>query len=165
MKRMYAPWRSKYTITEVHTKKENIKEDECIFCEQFAQKKDKKLFILKRFEHNAVMLNKFPYNSGHLLIIPFAHKATLDQLSKAARTELMELIALSSQVVRKQLKADGVNIGLNVGKESGSSIPSHLHFHVLPRWKGDTNFLPTLAGTKQISVDLHDIYKILKKAF
>ena len=165
MKRMYAPWRSKYTTTAVRTKKEDIKDDECIFCEQFTQNDDKKFFILKRFKHNAIMLNKFPYNSGHLLIIPFAHKATLDLLSKAARTELMELIALSSHIVGKTLKADGVNIGLNIGKESGSSIPSHLHFHVLPRWKGDTNFLPTLADTKQISVDLNEIYKKLKKAF
>lgn len=165
MKRMYAPWRSTYATTEVRTKKENINKDECVFCDQFAQKNDTKFFILKRFKHNTIMLNKFPYNSGHLLIIPFAHKATLDQLSKAARTELMELIALSSQLVHKELKADGVNIGLNIGKESGSSIPAHLHFHVLPRWKGDTNFLPTLAGTKQISVDLNAIYKKLKKLF
>lgn len=162
---MYAPWRSNYTTSEVRTKKEGIKKDECVFCEQFAENKDAKHFILKRFAHNAVMLNKFPYNTGHLLIIPFAHKATLDQLSKAARTELMELIAKSSHIVRTALKADGVNIGLNIGKESGSSIPSHLHVHVLPRWKGDTNFLPTLADTKQISVDLHDTYKQLKKAF
>lgn len=165
MKKMYAPWRSNYTTTKAHTKKEGIHEDECVFCEQFAENNDAHHFILKRYAYTAVLLNKFPYNAGHLLIIPFAHKATLDQLSKAARTELMELITQSSHIVRTTLKADGVNIGLNIGKDAGSSIPSHLHFHVLPRWKGDTNFLPTLADTKQISVDLHDVYKQLKKVF
>ncbi len=165
MKRMYCPWRSNYTTQEARIKKENLPSDECIFCDQFAQNIDKKFFILKRFKHNVVMLNRFPYNTGHLLIIPFAHKATLNDLSKAARSELMELITQSSDIVQKQLKADGVNIGLNVGKASGSSIPSHLHFHILPRWYGDTNFLPTLADTKQISVDLNDTYKKLKKAF
>ena len=165
MKRMYAPWRSKYTTETAHTKKERISKNECVFCEQFQQKNDKKFFILKRLKHNAVLLNRFPYNAGHLLIIPFAHKATLNELSKAARTELMELVSDSSKIVRETLKADGVNIGLNVGKASGSSIPSHLHFHILPRWYGDTNFLPTLADTKQISVDLKDVYQTLKPKF
>ncbi len=162
---MYSPWRSKYTTETAHTKKENISEQDCVFCDQFNQKNDKKFFIMKRLKHNAVILNKFPYNAGHLLIIPFAHKATLDSLSKAARTELMEVLSHSARIVKEALKADGVNIGLNVGKASGSSIPSHLHFHVLPRWYGDTNFLPTLTDTKQISVDLHEMYKILKKEF
>ncbi len=162
---MYAPWRSKYTTETAHTKKERISKNECVFCEQFQQKNDKKFFILKRLKHNAVLLNRFPYNAGHLLIIPFAHKATLNELSKAARTELMELVSDSSKIVRETLKADGVNIGLNVGKASGSSIPSHLHFHILPRWYGDTNFLPTLADTKQISVDLKDVYQTLKPKF
>lgn len=162
MKRMYAPWRSKYTA---HEKKEHINKDECAFCEQFAQNDDEKFFILRRFKHHAILLNRFPYNAGHLLIIPFEHQPTLNKLSKEARNELMELIAMSSHLVQEKLKADGVNIGLNIGKVSGSSIPSHLHFHILPRWLGDTNFLPTLADTKQVSVDLHDIYRELKSAF
>lgn len=163
MKRMYAPWRSKYTTTKVQAKKEGIKKADCIFCAQFSQKNDAKAFILKRYTHTVVMLNKYPYNAGHLLIVPLAHQATLDKLSKAARAELMELIAYSATMVRTQLEAQGINIGLNIGKASGSSIPSHLHFHVLPRWQGDTNFLPTLADTKQISVDLHELYEKLKK--
>lgn len=164
MKRMYAPWRSAYTTQTARTKKEKITEKDCIFCKIFKQKKDTDNFIIKRTKHNVIILNRFPYNAGHILIMPLAHKATLDTLSKNSRAELMELISNSAKIVKKTLKADGVNIGLNMGKAAGAGIPSHLHFHILPRWFGDTNFLPTLTETKQISLDLNTIYSRLKKA-
>lgn len=165
MKKIYAPWRSKYTTNTARTKNENAKDKECVFCKQFKQKKDTQHFILKRTKHNAIMLNLYPYNAGHLLIMPLSHTATLDKLSKTARTELMELLSESAQVVKKIVGAEGVNIGLNLGKAAGAGIPSHLHFHVLPRWVGDTNFLPTLSDTKQVSFDLKKIYTQLKKGF
>ncbi len=164
MKRMYAPWRSAYTTQTARTKKEKITEKDCIFCKIFKQKKDTDNFIIKRTKHNVIILNRFPYNAGHILIMPLAHKATLDTLSKNSRAELMELISNSAKIIKKTLKADGVNIGLNMGKAAGAGIPSHLHFHILPRWFGDTNFLPTLTETKQISLDLNTIYSRLKKA-
>ncbi len=165
MDRIYAPWRSAYTSKTARGKKPNATKDECIFCNIISEKKDPKNFILKRFKHNLVMLNRFPYNTGHLLVMPLSHTADLAKLSKAARAELMEILSQSSALLKKSLQAEGINIGLNQGKAAGAGIPSHLHFHVLPRWLGDTNFLPTLADTKQISFDLGKIYKQLKKAY
>ena len=165
MKRIYAPWRSSYISDTARAKQEEATQHECLFCKQFKQKKDDQNFILKRFKHTIILLNRFPYNAGHLLIMPIKHTSDLSSLSKEARAELMELITQSATIVERELKADGINIGLNLGKASGAGIPSHLHFHVLPRWSGDTNFLPTLAHTKQISFDLSEMYKQLKKAF
>jgi ATP adenylyltransferase len=112
-----------------------------------------------------VMLNRFPYNAGHLLILPYAHKAGLNELSKEDRQELTELTNASIEIVKRELTCDGVNIGANLGKAAGAGIPSHLHMHILPRFLGDTNFLPTLADTKQISFDLGKIYTRLKPHF
>ncbi len=165
MKKLYAPWRSRYTQSTARGKKEKATEKECTFCTRLKQKKDSANFILKRFKHNVIFLNRYPYNAGHLLIIPIKHKDNLDKLSKETRAELMELITKSSTTLQKELGAQGINIGLNVGKAGGAGIPSHMHFHVLPRWVGDTNFLPTLTDTKQVSFDLNKIYKTLKKAF
>lgn len=165
MKRIYAPWRSPYAESTHRTKEEKASAKECVFCTKLKQKKDEENFIIKRFKYNAIILNRFPYNAGHILIIPLAHKATLDKLPTAARIELMELLSLSGPLMQKTFDADGINIGLNIGKAAGAGIPSHLHFHVLPRWFGDTNFLPTLTDTKLISFDLHVVYEELKKAF
>ncbi len=165
MKRIYAPWRSPYAESTHRTKDEKASAKECVFCKQLQEKNDDQHFIIKRFKHNAIILNRYPYNAGHILIIPLAHKATLDTISKATRTELMELLSMSSHLIQKVLDAHGINIGLNIGKAAGAGIPSHLHFHVLPRWSGDTNFLPTLTDTKLISFDLQQVYELLKKAF
>lgn len=165
MKLLYCPWRSEYTTDVAHTKNENATQDECVFCIQFGQKKDPQYFILRRFGHHAVMLNLYPYNAGHLLILPLNHVANLYELSKEARIEMTELIMHSTRILKHSLDAHGFNIGLNLGKAAGAGIPSHLHYHVLPRYVGDTNFLPTLAHTKQIAFDLNEFYKKLKPEF
>ena len=165
MKLLYCPWRSEYSADVAQGKNENATQDECIFCTQFKQKKDAEYFILKRFAHHAVMLNKYPYNAGHLLILPFNHVANLHELSKESRGELTELIMHSTQILKHTLDSHGFNIGLNLGKAGGAGIPSHLHYHILPRYVGDTNFLPTLADTKQISFNLGEFYQKLKPEF
>ena len=165
MKRLYAPWRSNYTQDTAHTKNEGIPQEQCIFCAHIKENNDEQHFIIKRFEHNFIMLNRFPYNAGHLLIMPFEHRDHLQNVSKDARMELMELATQSARVLKETLDTHGTNIGINLGKASGAGIPSHVHMHVLPRWLGDTNFLPALAETKTISVDLKDIYQRLKTAF
>src|SRR3989304_6372140 len=165
MQRMYAPWRSKYTTSTAHTKNENAAKEECTFCNRLKQKKDAQNFIIKRFKHNVVFLNRYPYNAGHILVMPLTHHDSLDKLSPEVRAEMMEILSQSAVIMKKTLEAHGANIGLNLGKAGGAGIPSHLHFHVLPRWTGDTNFLPALAETKQVSFDLKTIYKELKKAF
>lgn len=165
MKKMYCPWRSEYTSGTAHTKNENATQGECIFCERIKQNNDTENLIILRDKHNVIFLNKYPYNAGHILIMPNEHIAHLSQLSREARTELMELLAQSETIMKKILGAHGVNMGVNLGKAAGAGIPSHMHFHVLPRWEGDTNFLPTLAETKQISFDLHEIYQKIQTAF
>lgn len=165
MKKIYCPWRSEYTTDTAHGKHENATQDECTFCTRIAQQNDTENFIIKRGKHNVVFLNKYPYNAGHILILPIQHVAHLNKLSPEARAELMELLAQSETIMREALDAHGVNMGVNLGKAAGAGIPSHLHFHVLPRWHGDTNFLPTLADTKQVSFDLHELYEQLQKAF
>jgi len=165
MKFLYCPWRSSYAQTNGHAKKEETKKEECIFCTITQEDDDEKNFIIKRFKHNFVMLNRFPYNAGHVLITPYQHIAYLHDVEQQSRAELMELTARSTKIVMDVLEAHGVNVGCNFGKAAGAGIPSHYHIHVLPRWLGDTNFLPTLAQTKQISFDLHDIYRKLKPAF
>lgn len=164
MKKLYAPWRGTYTKGTVRNRKKTTLSKDCVFCKIAKEKKDSANFILKRFKHNYIVLNRYPYNAGHLLVIPMAHKGRLSDLSPEARTELIELLSMSETVLRSALKAEGINIGLNQGKAAGAGIPQHLHFHLLPRWEGDTNFLPTLADAKQVSFDLKEIYQTLKKA-
>lgn len=162
MKKLYAPWRSEYT-QNINQKKEDT--GSCIFCALLASNNDAENLILQRFKHTALFLNKYPYNPGHLLIIPYAHTPTLNTLSLDVRTEMMEIAAYTTTVLESTLKNQGCNIGINIGKAAGAGIPEHIHMHVLPRFFGDTNFLPTLADTKQISIDLHEIYKKLHPAF
>lgn len=157
MKNLYAPWRSAYTCTK--------SDSECVFCKKCAENLDAKNFIIKRFTHCYVMLNLFPYNAGHLLVIPYEHHASLETLSPQARQEIMEASSTGTALLKEIFGAEGINIGINIGgKAAGGSIPEHLHVHILPRWIGDTNFLATLAETKQISFDMEEIYQKLLHA-
>ncbi len=159
MEKLYAPWRSNYVISHNNG-------SECPLCLSKSQEDDEKRYIIKRYEHVFVILNLYPYNAGHLMVVPFEHKGTLGELSPETRAELIEVTALSEKVLKEELHADGLNIGLNLGgKSAGGTIPEHLHLHVLPRFYGDTNFLPLLSNTKQIALDLNVVYKKLKDAF
>ena len=161
MKILYAPWRSDY----LNNNTPSSSSDECIFCSKFNEKKDETHFIIKRFDHTVVMLNLYPYNAGHLLILPLAHKGNLEDLDPEVRFELMEVITLSNAIIKRVLNCDALNVGLNLGKASGGSQPDHLHFHCVPRWWSDTNFLVTTADTKVIPTDLGLLYRNLKKEF
>jgi len=165
MKYLYAPWRSTYTQETVRGKDPDTPSAECVFCQKIAAKDDEENFILRRFPNVVVVLNLYPYNAGHLLVVPLEHCGNLEELSEETRAQMMGLIAASSRILREELGAEGVNVGINIGKASGAGIPSHVHAHILPRWSGDTNFLPTLADTKQISFDLGEIYRKLKPSF
>jgi len=161
---LYAPWRDNYIQ---HSIKQNKSANEaCVFCEKFTKKDThEQEFVLKKTKHACVILNLYPYNGGHLLIVPHKHAAHLEDLSKAARAELMELMSASVTILKTQLKAEGVNTGFNLGRASGAGIPDHLHLHVVPRWFGDTSFITTIGHTKNVSVDLTRIYNDLKPAF
>ena len=165
MENLYAPWRSSYADSTDKTKDATATSQECVFCQFLQENDDEKNFILKRYEHCFVILNKYPYNPGHIMVLPLRHEKCLDNCNSETRTQIMEIINYCTKVVQKKLHAQGVNIGLNIGKASGAGIPSHLHWHVLPRWDGDTNFLPVMANVKIISADLKEIYESLLPFF
>ena len=156
MNRLYAPWRKSYVTNK------DGKADTCVFCEAFAADTDEENFILERSAHSVVMLNRYPYNGGHLLILPQDHCQKLTQLSEAARNDVMALTSKWSGLLESELKVDGLNVGINMGHAGGGGIPQHLHVHVLPRWQSDTSFLPLLSDTKMVSVDLKAVYQQLK---
>lgn len=165
MKNIYAPWRNDYIKKTANKSNAERLYNDCVFCDIFQKNNDKENFILKRIKSIVIVLNLYPYNGGHLMVLPVSHSAKLADISTEVRSELMEAISLCTSILEKTLKPHGFNLGLNQGAAGGGGIPSHLHFHVLPRWEGDTNYMPLLADTKPLSVDLHEIYKTLKKAF
>jgi ATP adenylyltransferase len=164
MNNLFCPWRSDYSLSTNNTNTDTS-EKGCVFCTQPKEHNDAYYYILHRAQHAYVMLNRYPYNAGHLLIIPFEHKASLEDYSTETQEELMRLCTLSCTILKRELKAEGINVGINMGRAAGAGMPNHLHMHVLPRWTGDTNFMPVLTGTKQISFDLREIYEELLPHF
>jgi ATP adenylyltransferase len=165
MKSLYAPWREEYSQSHDPSKRENSPAQKCVFCSIIKATNDDENFILKRTMSSLIILNKYPYNAGHILVIPYSHARELTSLDACQRAELMELMNESLIHINNALQPEGINIGLNLGSAAGAGIPSHLHFHVLPRWNGDTNFLPTLATTKVVSFNLQEIFEKLKPLF
>lgn len=165
MNLLYAPWRQNYIKTETNKDQDKSQENSCVFCEQPKQNQDQKNYILKRFKYNYVLLNLYPYNAGHLLVIPFEHQNKLHALQEETLLEHIKIVSQCSKILEATFKCDGINIGLNMGKASGGTVPEHLHTHALPRWVGDTNFLAAVADTKPISFNLQDIYSRLKPEF
>ena len=159
MKYMYAPWRAKYV------QKKGEKESGCVFCTAIKSAQDDLYRMVYRSKTWCIVMNKYPYNAGHLLMIPADHIADLHDLSWQAQQEGFALIAKTSAILKTTLFAHGVNVGINMGKAAGASILDHLHVHILPRWEGDTNFFPTLAQIKHVSVDIETLYVQLKAAF
>jgi ATP adenylyltransferase len=162
MNRLWAPWRMKYI-------RESLDKPQlgCIFCTKPAQSRDRdpENLILHRGVHAFVMLNAFPYNNGHLMVIPFLHTSSLDDIDTAAAAELWSLLAKSRQALSKAFNPDGFNVGINLGRAAGAGIDTHLHVHIVPRWSGDSNFMPVVGETKVISQSLEDAYDALKGLF
>lgn len=137
----------------------------CIFCDHLAEADDERAHILFRGGAAFVILNAFPYNTGHLMIAPNRHVADLGDLGSDERTELMEITFQSTQIVREAMGAQGFNVGLNLGSAAGAGIPGHLHMHVVPRWNGDTNFMPVVGNTKVLPEMLADTDAKLRPLF
>lgn len=162
MEKLWSPWRSNYIDSFKH-KKEN---DQCVFCSaQFKDMYSDECLIVHKAENCFVMLNLYPYNSGHLMVIPNRHLSSLDELTKQELEEMMEVVRLTMRVLNSTMKPQGFNFGANLGKAAGAGIDEHIHFHVLPRWNGDTNFMPALGEVKIISQDLLETKKILITTF
>lgn len=141
------------------------KNNECIFCFKPEDKNDEKHFILNRDEFSYVIMNLYPYNNAHLMVVPYNHLSTLQECSTEELNNMMKLVKLSEQVLQKVYNPDGFNIGMNIGEAAGAGIAEHLHIHIVPRWNGDTNFFTTINGTRVIPEDLKVSYKKLKSVF
>jgi len=158
MDKLWAPWRVKY-VTKLIKKPKG-----CVFCRVRKEKKDKANFILKRTEHSYSVLNIYPYNNGHLLIVPNRHVCDLSDLNRWERDDMMDLLEESKTLLEKTMKPSGYNIGINLGKAAGAGFPDHMHIHIVPRWEGDVNFMPVTGHTKVMSQSLKALHSMLIKA-
>lgn len=155
---LWAPWRIDYI-------KSTQKSSGCIFCEYPKQDADQENLIVHRGERGFVIMNRYPYNNGHLMVVPYMHTGELDNLDKGEKLELFDSLNLSKNVLMEVMKPQGFNIGLNIGRIAGAGIADHLHFHIVPRWGGDTNFMPVCGHTKVISEALEETWFRLKQTF
>ncbi len=156
MEKLWAPWRSKYIYLR--------KQKRCIFCVDRKGLKTKEKYIVARSRHSFAMLNIYPYNNGHLMVAPYRHVKSLEALTPEEICDLMELVVKEKSLLDKKLKPEGFNIGMNIGKVSGAGFAGHIHIHIVPRWKGDTNFMPVLSGTKVVAESLEAMHKLLRQA-
>lgn len=160
MKRLWSPWRSKY-IESFNEKKRSRK---CIFCGARNNTNDAKRHIVWKGKECYIVMNLFPYNSGHLMVVPYRHRPTFQELSDEECLELMHGLKIAIEILQRVSHPEGFNIGANLGRVSGAGIEGHVHLHVVPRWQGDTNFMPVLADTKLISQDMDETYRKLRDA-
>ncbi|NIQ38061.1 MAG: HIT domain-containing protein [Proteobacteria bacterium] len=153
MDRLWAPWRIKYILSN--------KAGNCIFCVKPSRKGDRKRLILFRSDYSLIMLNRFPYNSGHLLVAPVKHTGDLEELTAEELNDLSVLLRKTVSLLRRAMAPQGYNIGMNIGQVGGAGFTDHLHFHVVPRWVGDTNFMPVSGETIVIPESLEETYEKL----
>src|SRR3989338_9140683 len=156
MKQLWAPWRSEY----VQSPGKDDKDGKCVFCEA-AKNDSEDQHLLFCGAVSAVMLNKYPYNPGHLMVSPIRHAARIEELTPEESLDIFRLVRHSIAVLTKVYNPEGYNIGMNIGKVSGAGIVDHLHMHIVPRWGGDKNFMPVLADVKLISVHISDAHSKL----
>lgn len=154
---LWAPWRMDYIVSE--------KKGGCIFCDLPRAAQDVANYILWRGRTAFVMLNRYPYNNAHMMVIPYLHLASLTELDAVQRGELMDVTALCEDVLHQALQPDGLNIGLNLGAASGAGIAEHLHVHLVPRWQGDTNYMTVLGDIRVIPQHLDATYQQLLPYF
>jgi len=159
MKRLWAPWRLGYIL--------GPKEVECIFCEMSGKGKDKdgESYILHRGELNFIVLNIYPYNNGHLMIVPYRHTDDITNMTEEELAEMGILTKRSVEVLKERFKPQGFNIGMNIGSAAGAGIEEHVHMHIVPRWNGDSNFMPVVGKTKVLPQLIGDTYRHLAEAF
>ncbi len=158
LQRLWTPWRMAYILSD----KEDRRAEDCVFCAKLAEDRDAQNYVVWRGTHCAIVLNLYPYNNGHLMVIPYAHVPSLEDLPVKVQAEMMTTISKSLGLLRQAMQPHGFNIGVNIGRAAGAGIESHIHIHVVPRWEGDTNFMPVLAGTRVIPELLNDTYTNLK---
>ena len=156
LERLWAPWRIEYIMSR--------KPPGCIFCDKPAENKDDDNLILHRGKYNFIIINAFPYNNGHMMVVPYRHTATLSGWSSEEQAELLQLADLAVELLKKTMRPDGFNLGINMGLVAGAGVADHIHLHVVPRWNGDTNFMPVISDTRVISEAWRATYEKLKEA-
>ena len=160
MDQLWAPWRLAYIAASKDQPPAGG--GDCFICRGIAGTDDRANLLLHRTELSVVVLNRFPYNNGHLLVAPRSHKGRLDQLTNDELLDLQLVLRDMLAIIEKKMTPDGFNVGLNLGKVAGAGLPGHLHWHIVPRWNGDTNFMPVLTDTRVISQSLEALYDLLK---
>lgn len=157
MEVLWAPWRMQYIL--------GPKPDECVFCIPEHTGEDRERLVLARAAHSYVIMNKFPYNSGHLMICPYRHVSCLTDLSPEESSEMMAAMTAATAILKDAFRPHGVNVGLNLGEAAGSGIAAHLHFQMVPRWNGDNSFMAVFGQTHVIPELLLDTYDRIKPRF
>jgi ATP adenylyltransferase len=153
VKTIWAPWRNVYVEAQ--------QKDYCIFCNKPKEAADKENYILYRGKMSFVMMNLYPYNNGHLMVSPYKHISSISKLDREDLVNLTLLTQISTQILEDVFKPEGFNIGMNLGRSGGAGFADHIHIHIVPRWNGDTNFMPVLSETKVISEHLNSTYERL----
>ena len=155
---LFTPWRYAYITAATAP-------GDCLFCTLLQRKNDEQALIVHRAEYCFVVLNAFPYTSGHAMVVPYDHVDELTKLSQPAAKEMMELTQKLEGVLRELYRPDGVNLGMNIGKAAGAGVAGHIHMHILPRWFGDVNFMSAVGETRVLPEDLPTTYKKLRSKF
>jgi ATP adenylyltransferase len=161
MDSLFSPWRFSYLVQE----KTKEKEEGCVFCNAVSDvAAGEDSLVVYRAAHNFIILNLYPYNNGHLMVVPNRHLATPMDSDSSQRTEMSELAVACEIVLRDLFRPDGINLGMNLGRAAGAGIEDHFHLHLVPRWSGDTNFMTVMAGTRVIPEDLRKTCSRVRKA-
>ena len=158
MKHLWSPWRMKYI-------RNYKKSDSCIFCSELASVDGPENLVVHRGTNAFVILNRFPYTSGHLMVLPFAHVSTMTELNPEIRSEMIELTNKAVLVLSDIYHPEGFNLGMNIGAAAGAGIAEHLHMHIVPRWAGDTNFMTAVADTRVLPEDLFESYQQIQQSW
>jgi len=158
MDHIWSPWRMKYI-------RQHDPAEGCVFCSALNMEDGAENLIIRRGENAFVILNRYPYTSGHVMVVPFAHISTMDELADGCMSEIVALVRQSIKAINKVYEPEGYNIGVNLGAVAGAGIADHLHIHVVPRWGGDTNFMTSVANTRVLPEDLCETLQRLKDAW
>jgi ATP adenylyltransferase len=159
---MWSPWRMSYVSAE---KEHGFEGPSCVFCSLPAQDDDERTYILYRGARAFVIMNLYPYNNGHLMVVPYAHVDSISALDGETLTEMMGLVQRSQAVLAEAMRPQGFNLGMNQGRAAGAGIADHVHMHLLPRWIGDTNFMPALGDVRVMPQHLDETYQLLRPGF